>query len=140
MTSEPFATGQCLCGAVRFIAKAKPFRMAQCHCRDCQRVSGAGHTSNALFEAADVEVMGATSSYAVKADSGNTLMRHFCPACGSRVFALNSGRPGKIVLAAGAFDDSSWFSPQAVLYTRSRHAWDTAGDGVPAFEAMPPVR
>jgi len=77
MTSEPFATGQCLCGAVRFIAKAKPFRMAQCHCRDCQRVSGAGHTSNALFEAADVEVMGATSSYAVKADSGNTLTRHF---------------------------------------------------------------
>ena len=131
MTSEPFATGQCLCGSVRFIAKAKPVRMAQCHCRDCQRVSGAGHTSNALFEAADVQVTGETSSYAVTADSGNTFTRHF---------ALNSGRPGKIILTAGAFDDSRWFSPQVVLYARSRHDWDSAGDGVPCFEAMPPAR
>jgi hypothetical protein len=140
MTSEPFATGQCLCGSVRFIAKAKPVRMAQCHCRDCQRVSSAGHTSNALFEVADVQVTGETSSYAVTADSGNTFTRHFCPTCGSRVFALSSGRPGKIILTAGAFDDSSWFSPQVVLYARSRHDWDAAGDGVPCFEAMPPAR
>jgi hypothetical protein len=138
MPSDFFAQGQCLCGAVRFISKAKPVRMAQCHCRDCQRVSGAGHTSNALFEAANVEVTGRTSSFALKADSGNTLTRHFCPICGSRVFATNSGRPGMIVLPAGSFDDSSWFSPQAVLYTRSRHDWDTAGDTVPAFAAMSP--
>jgi hypothetical protein len=140
MTSEPFATGRCLCGAVRITAKAKPMAMAQCHCRDCQRVSGTGHTSNALFNAASVEVTGETASYAVKADSGNTFTRHFCPTCGSRVFALNSGRPGKIILAAGALDDSRWFSPQVVLYARSRHDWDTADDDVPRFEAMPPAR
>jgi hypothetical protein len=140
MTSEPFAAGRCLCGAVRFIAKAKPIRMAQCHCRDCQRVSGAGHTSNALFDAASVEVTGETASYAVKADSGNTFTRHFCPTCGSRVFALNSGRPGMIILSAGAFDDSSGFGPQVVLYARSRHEWDTADGSVPTFETMPPSR
>jgi len=140
MTSEPFATGQCLCGAVRFVANAKPVRMAQCHCRDCQRVSGAGHTSNALLEAASVEVSGHTASYAVTADSGNTLTRHFCPTCGSRIFALNTRRPGMIILAAGTFDDSSWFKPQAALYTRSRHDWDTAAEGVPQFETMPPPR
>jgi hypothetical protein len=43
-----------------------------------------------------------------------------------------------IVLAAGTFDDSSWFKPQAVLYTRSRHEWDTADDAVPSFAAMSP--
>jgi hypothetical protein len=137
--SDFSAKGQSLCGAVHVVAKAKPLRMAHCHCcRDSQRVSGAGHTSNALFEAAHVEVTGETSSFAVKADSGNTLTRHFCPICGSRVFATNSGRPGMIVLAAGPFDDSSWFKPQAVLYTRSRHEWDTADDAVPSFAAMSP--
>jgi hypothetical protein len=140
MTSEPFATGQCLCGGVRIVAKARPVRMAQCHCRDCQRFTGAGHTSNAVFEAAQVEMTGETTSYAVKADSGNTFTRHFCPTCGGHVFALNSGRPGMIILGAGLFDESSWFSPQVVLYARSRHDWDTAGDGVPRFEAMPPAR
>ena len=33
---------------------------------------------------------------------------------------------------------SSWFNPQAVLYTRSRPVWDITTDGVPNFEAMPP--
>jgi hypothetical protein len=138
--SEAFATGQCLCGAVRFNAKAEPFVMAQCHCRDCQRVSGAGHTSNALFDERNVEVIGETTSYAVTADSGNTLTRYFCPNCGSRVFSRNSGRPGMIVLPAGAFDDSSWFRPKVVVFTRSRHDWDTAGEDVPRHEAMPPAR
>ena len=140
MMSELFATGQCLCGAVRFIAKAEPFAMAQCHCRDCQRVSGTGHASNALFDERNVEVTGGTASYAVTADSGNTLTRHFCPTCGSRVFSRSSRRLGMIVLPAGAFDDSTWFSPKVVLYTRSRHDWDTASDDVPRFEAMPPAR
>ena len=45
-----------------------------------------------------------------------------------------------IILGAALFDDSSWFCPQVVLYARSRHDWDTAGDGVPRFEAMPPAR
>ena len=140
MTTEPFATGGCLCGAVRIVASAPPIAMAQCHCRDCQRVSGAGHTSNARFDAASVEITGKTASYAVRADSGNTFMRHFCPTCGSRVFALSSGRPGMIILAAGAFDDSSWFSPQVVLYGRSRPDWDTASQSIPQFEGMPPAR
>jgi hypothetical protein len=139
MTSDFYAQGQCLCGAVRFVARAKPVRMAQCHCRDCQRVSGAGHTSNALFEVADVEITGKTSSFEVKADSGNALTRHFCPTCGSRVFATNTGRPDMIVIPAGTFDDSSWFRPQAVLYTRTRRGWDTADDTVPEFMAMSPA-
>jgi hypothetical protein len=106
--------------------------MAQCHCRDCQRSTGAGHTSNAVFEAAQVEMTGETTSYAAKADSGNTFTRHFWPTCGGRVFALNSGRPGMIILGAGAFDDSSWFSPQVVaMASRASTQCRRRGDGRP---------
>jgi hypothetical protein len=45
-----------------------------------------------------------------------------------------------IVMAAGAFDDSSWFDPQVVLFTKSRPAWDITTNDVPSFEAMPPAK
>jgi hypothetical protein len=136
-------TGGCLCGAVRFTVKGAPIRMAQCHCLDCQRASGTGHMSNAIFDAADVEVTGTTASFASTADSGNVLTRHFCPTCGARLFLYSQARPGKIVMAVGAFDDSSWFAPEVVLFTKRRPSWDLTTDGVPNFEAgpsMPPSK
>lgn len=138
MVQEVNAAGGCLCGAVRFKVHGVPIRMAQCHCRDCQRASGTGHMSNAIFKTADVEVSGTTASYASTADSGNTLTRHFCPTCGGRLFLYSASRPGMIVMAAGAFDDMSWFEPQIVLYTKNKPAWDLVSEAVPHFEGMPP--
>lgn len=142
MAEQPFVDGGggCLCGAVRFAVKGRPIRMALCHCTDCQRASGGGHMPNAIFNAADVTVSGETSSYASVADSGNTLTRHFCPTCGGRLFLYSAARPGLIVMAAGAFDDSAWFRPQVVLYTRSKRAWDLSDPAVPHFEGMPPPK
>lgn len=98
--------GGCLCGAVTVSVTGKPVRMAQCHCRDCQKASGTSHVSNAIFADSDVSISGTTSSYSVKADSGNTYVRHFCPTCGSRVFATTSGRLGMTILHMGVFDGS----------------------------------
>ncbi len=139
MSGEIEAKGQCLCGAVRIAIKGTPVRMAQCHCRDCQRASGTGHVSNAIFPASDVTVSGPTKSFTVKADSGNDYTRHFCPECGSRLFGTHSGRPGMLIVHVGMLDDSGWFSPQVVLYTRSRPGWDMTTDDVPSYETSPPM-
>src|SRR4249920_3720046 len=96
MSNEPFAKGHCLCGAVSYTINAKPIRMAQCHCKDCQRASGTGHMSLAFFKKDDVAILGKTASYPSTADSGNINTRHFCPTCGSRVYGENSARPGVI--------------------------------------------
>lgn len=134
------ASGSCLCGGVRFSVSGRPIRMAQCHCRDCQKASGTGHMSNVIFPESDVALSGRTAHYASTADSGNVLTRHFCPTCGARLYLTTSARPGTIVMAAGAFDDSSWFKPDVVLYTRSRPAWDLTAEDVPSFPAMPPAK
>ena len=137
--TKPFATGRCQCGAVTFSIAGPPVTMGHCHCKDCQRVSGAGHLSNARFRSEDVTLKGATATYAVKADSGNTATRHFCPTCGSRLFSENSARPGFMNFHVGTFDDTTWFAPQWVIYTDRRAAWDTTTDAVPNYPGMMPI-
>lgn len=139
MSREVFATGRCLCGAVNYRIASAPVRMAQCHCRDCQRASGTGHTSQAFFKLADFEAQGKTASFAVTAESGNVVTRYFCPTCGSRVWNENTGRPGIVVVPVGCLDNSDWYAPEAVGFTRNRGAWDVTSVEVPNFEAMSPI-
>jgi len=138
MSEDAFATGHCLCGAVSYTVKAPPARMAQCHCKDCQRASGTGHMSLAFFKEDDVHIEGETASFAVTADSGNVNTRHFCPKCGSRIFGRNSARPGVVGIAVGCVDDHAWFEPGAVVYAAQRPKWDVTSEEIPNFDAMPP--
>ena len=42
-------TGGYLCGAIRYEAVGEPVFTLRCHCRDCQRQSGAAHVPAARF-------------------------------------------------------------------------------------------
>lgn len=131
-----FATGQCLCGAVRYEVAAPPLRMAQCHCEDCRRLTGTGHLVQAFFNRSDVSIFGQTSSFENYADSGNLRRRHFCPTCGSRLFSENDRAPDIVGITAGTFDDSSWFAPSVALYVGQRPAWDPIDPTIQTRERM----
>lgn len=113
-------TGRCLCGVVSYSINGQPLGMGQCHCKDCQRASGTGHMSLARFRKDDVVIKGQTTSYASRADSGNTNTRHFCPTCGSRIYGENSARPGVVNVSVGCMEDHSWFAPGVVVYAKDR--------------------
>ena len=137
--SEQFGSGQCLCGAVAYTVHSEPVRMGQCHCVDCRRASGQGHMSLAFFPEDAVKVTGETKEYAIVADSGNTNTRSFCGTCGGRLFGKNSARQGVMAISVGTFDDSSWFNPGAIVYTKDYPGeWDHMDASVPTFEMMPP--
>ena len=138
MSEPPFVTGSCRCGAITLTLSEKPKMMVQCHCLDCQKTSGAGHTSNAYFDEKAVTIQGEATGYTVIADSGNEMTRYFCPQCGSRLYGRNSGKPNLVSIQVGCLDDHSWFSPQIVLFTSRRHDWDITSEEVSNFEKMPP--
>jgi hypothetical protein len=137
MNSNLFAKGGCRCGSVALEILEKPTMMVQCHCLDCQKSTGTGHTSNAYFDEKAVTITGETIGHTVTADSGNEMARYFCPQCGSRLFGRNSGRPGLVSVQIGCLEDNDWFSPQAVLYSSRRHDWDITSDEVVTYEQMP---
>jgi hypothetical protein len=131
-------TGRCLCGQVSFEVTAEPLFAGYCHCLDCQKSSGAGHTCATAFPAAAVVVKGKTATFASEAHSGATMTRHFCPKCGSRLFAVSSRMPEVFAITASAFDDSSFFKPMATMFATRRQAWDHLAEGIPVFDFMPP--
>lgn len=104
MSENYFATGQCLCGDVKYTISSKPVRMGQCHCDDCRRSSGTGHASNAFFYKDDVQIEGETSSYDSITDTDSIITRHFCPKCGSRLFGENNAATNIIAVTAGTLN------------------------------------
>lgn len=134
---KKFATGQCLCGGVKYTICSEPSLMGQCHCDDCRRSTGTGHGSLAFFMREDVQIEGETTCYASKTDSGSTVTRHFCPTCGTTVFSENSHSKNSIGIPVGTVDDSSWFKPEFIVYNKRKPNWDFMDESVPAFDEMP---
>lgn len=104
-------TGGCLCGAVRIVAEGEPDRVGLCHCVDCRKHHGALFYGAAIFRAAAVTVTGETQAW-----KG----RHFCPRCGSSVFARSGD---EVEVHLGALDVHDRFVPTYECWTVRRAGW-----------------
>jgi len=130
-------TGRCLCGACAYEIDGDPVVVAHCHCLDCQRLSGAGHATGAMFAADGIRLRGPTKTFELAAESGSTVTRLFCGDCGSPLFGRNSGMPGVMTVTVGTLDDPAGLEPQVVVFARSRRAWDVMDPALPTFAAQP---
>jgi hypothetical protein len=130
-------SGGCLCGAVRYTCDADPVMAGHCHCEDCRRASGTGHSSHLVVPEGSVVVTGALKDYVRPADSGNLVTRAFCPECGAPILSKNPAMPGMAFLRASSLDDLEVFQPQMHVFTMRAASWDALSPGVPAFEKMP---
>jgi hypothetical protein len=81
---------------------------------------------------------GTTQGYAVTADSGNKVTRHFCPTCGTPLFSENESKSGMWALKAASLDDPSSLKVMAAVFTKSAQPWSHLDPALPAFAGMPP--
>lgn len=127
-------SGGCLCGAIRFTSSAAPQLVGHCHCVDCRKSSGTGHSTHLVLPES---VTGCVSAYEKKADSGNLVSRGFCGTCGSPVLSTNSAMPGMIFLRASALDDPEVAKPQMIVYASRAASWDKMDPVLASFATMP---
>ncbi len=137
MTEPHTLTGRCLCGACAYEIAGEPIVVAHCHCLNCQRLSGAGHTTGAMFAEGGIKLHGEPASFSLVSEAGNTVTRLFCATCGSPLFGRNSGMPGVMTVMLGTLDEPAPLLPQVAIFTRSRRAWDPIDPTVTSFEAQP---
>lgn len=131
--------GSCLCGAVKYECNADALFMGNCHCRDCQKATGAAYDPCIGVPAAALKITGAVKYHDVKAESGNTLSRGFCPECGSRLFAKTSAMPDLGMITASTLDNPSLYQPTMDIFTASAQPWDHMNPALPKFPKMPPM-
>lgn len=116
--------GGCLCGKVRYRLKASPQTVYRCHCKDCQRTSGAGYSMSAVVDAMNIELTaGELVAFEKAADSGRRILRMRCPECGTIVWSLPAAGGPLIILKPGTLDDSSWAQPVGNIWTASKASW-----------------
>jgi hypothetical protein len=128
--------GHCLCGAVSYTISVDPMMVGHCCCKDCQRATGAAHMTAAMFPVDAFTVEGDTKQHVTTADSGNIVTRHFCPECGGRLFADNSGSEGTRAVMVGSLDNPDAISPMVIVYGDSRLSWDMHDENLTVFPGM----
>ena len=88
--------GGCLCGQVRFSGDAEPAFQAICHCKNCQKQAGTAYSVVIGVPSAAITLTGEVKTYQDTGDSGGTVDRNFCPACGSPLFSAAPSIPGLV--------------------------------------------
>ena len=83
MTESTYAgEGRCTCGSVRYRIASSPLVVHCCHCRWCQRESGASYALNALIETDRLTVVdGAPEKVLLPSNSGKGQAVLRCPEC-----------------------------------------------------------
>src|SRR5215813_13083489 len=84
--------GGCLCGAVRYTAETDPTGGTVCHCRDCQKFTGSAFAALVRASRENVRITGTLKTFSSIGGSGNPILRHFCPECGSSI----AEEPGRV--------------------------------------------
>ncbi len=118
-------TGGCLCGNVRYSFANIPKLQLVCHCASCQKQSGSAFSSAALVPRDEFAIEGETKSYTRHGDSGDDIVRVFCPACGSSLYSKVAARPDAYVVQTGTLDNADWYTPRVNLWTDDAQSWVT---------------
>jgi len=126
--AKPVLTGGCQCGAIRFALSAPPLKVSICHCRMCQKASGAPFAAFADIDRADFAwTRGAPATFR----SSSIAERDFCGACGTPLsFRRIDG--ARIEIMTGAFDRPDRVVPTLQVGSESRLGWVVAIANLPS--------
>jgi hypothetical protein len=117
--AKPILTGGCQCGAIRFAVSALPVKVSICHCRMCQKASGAPFAS---FADSDRENFTWTRGEPAAFRSSSIAERDFCRDCGTPLSFRRIDGP-RIEIMTGAFDRPDRVIPTQQFGTESRLGW-----------------
>jgi hypothetical protein len=119
------AEGGCDCGAVRYRSESAPLFVHCCHCRWCQRESGASFALNAMIESDRVTNLGVEPEVVdTPSESGLGQKIARCPRCRVAVWSHYAGA-GPLIrfVRVGTLDNPDLLPPDIHIFTRSKQPW-----------------
>jgi hypothetical protein len=130
--TKPVLTGGCQCGAIRFALSAPPRRISICHCRMCQKASGAPFASFADIEVGEFSwTRGKPAAFR----SSSIAERDYCRDCGTPLSFRRIDGP-RIEIMTGAFDRPDMLMPTRQFGSESRLGWVVGIANLPSQTTM----
>lgn len=134
-TDEAFSLeGGCTCRAVRYRMTTKPLFVHCCHCRWCQRETGASFALNAMIEADRVVLLqGEVEVVNTPSNSGKGQKISRCPSCSVAVWSNYAGGGDAVrFVRVGTLDEPDRLPPDIHIFTSSKQPWVVLPPGTPA--------
>jgi hypothetical protein len=134
--SEVILEGGCDCLAVRYRMESAPMIVHCCHCRWCQRESGASFALNAMIESSRLKSLGiAPDMVLTPSESGSGQHIARCPGCKVALWSHYAGAgPAVAFVRVGTLDKPDALAPDIHIFTASKQPWVILPLGTPAFE------
>lgn len=134
MASEHLEGG-CTCRAVRYRLTSAPMFVHCCHCRWCQRETGASFALNAMIEAARVVLLqGEPEAVDTPSNSGKGQKIFRCPTCKIALWSNYAGAGAKVrFVRVGTLDQPDRLPPDIHIFTASKQPWVLLPPDVPAM-------
>ena len=126
--------GGCDCKRIRYRMTSRPMFVNCCHCRWCQRETGASFALNALIEADRVVHLGDEPEIVVTpSNSGKGQKIARCPTCRVAIWS-NYGGGGDLIrfVRVGTLDNPDAFPPDIHIFTMSKQPWVALPPTTPA--------
>ena len=130
--------GQCLCGAVRFVATAPSLFCGHCHCRFCRQAHGAAFVTWAGFPQASVRIT-AERDVLHWYQSSQQSRRGSCARCGTMLFFESSVAPGETHVARACIPGAIDRAPEFHTFFDQKVDWVTVDDGLPTLTSADPL-
>ncbi|HXF78276.1 MAG TPA: GFA family protein [Usitatibacter sp.] len=134
MADDGTFEGGCDCREVRYRLASRPMFVHCCHCRWCQRETGASFALNALFESDRVELLhGEPEIVHTPSNSGKGQKIARCPKCRIALWS-NYGGAGDAIrfIRVGTLDNPDAFPPDIHIFTSTKQPWVVLPPDVPA--------
>ncbi len=124
MTDGPF-DGGCTCRHVRYRMTTRPLIVHCCHCRWCQRETGASFALNAMIEADRVHLLAGTVEVIdTPSASGKGQKIARCPKCRVAVWSNYAGGGDAVrFVRVGTLDEPDRLPPDIHIFTASKQPW-----------------
>ena len=125
--------GGCDCREVRYRMQTGPLFVNCCHCRWCQRESGASFALNAMIETDRLSVTGEVDRVDTPSESGKGQKIARCPKCRIALWSHYAGA-GPVVsfVRVGTLDNPDALPPDIHIFTASKQPWVVLPSGTPA--------
>lgn len=130
-------TGGCYCGELRYESTGDVQLQMQCHCRECQYITGGNPNVIVALPKDGFSFTKGEPKAFERSDLERPVSRMFCGNCGTAIGTMTPARPDSVMVKVGTLDDPSQFKPQAAIFTVDKQPYHHIPEGLPSFERRP---